>query len=415
MIKRSTDKILFFKNDITYTNMIELWYPIDNDKEHIALRSILPDLIMGTSQEFPEENMMERAYMKHYILKVGKEIVKVGTQKFLFFRLEVPQKRKVREFDFASSIELFLNNIYHPYVDDTGFVKFDEKLELLKKEMQHIKKDKKESTTKELLSLLDQDGSLTRGLYYHQEQLDTLTSKETYEYYYHAIHDNKPFIFLFGNEELLEAQTILESYFSAYPNVTISLEKDFHFLKRNKTIKEVEVKKQYRESLLYLVYKIEDMKEEDRIFVQIVANMLSSNVSRWLFNKLRIQEKLVYSASCSSFSKYGMFIIGCGIHQKNKNKSIEKVKEIFEELNDIDKISSILNRLREDDECYLIRYLDWKYNMFDEQTTQYFGIEETTEKLINQVQTVTPKQVQEFLNRIKLDFIYFLKGEEDAE
>ena len=77
MKTRSTEKIHFIKNEKNNTNLIELWFPIESRDEDIAIRAILPRLLFYTSEKYPAEYLIEREYMRHYILKTFSEIQQV--------------------------------------------------------------------------------------------------------------------------------------------------------------------------------------------------------------------------------------------------------------------------------------------------------------------------------------------------
>ena len=415
MKTRSTEKIHFIKNEKNNTNLIELWFPIESRDEDIAIRAILPRLLFYTSEKYPAEYLIEREYMRHYILKTFSEIQQVGNQLLYLFRLIIPQKRNIKDFHIKKAIQFFLDTIYHPNIDENGFVKFEEEKSFLKKRMAQIRKDKYDSTIEEVYELLDEDGSLIDSLYHHQDQLEHLNNQDVYRYYQKTVNTHKPFIFLYGNEELLEASELLEAFYKDFPHVSVSFQKANHFLTLHPTVKTVEKDKPYRESILCMAYKVKDMKEEDRILLILLANILDSNVSRILNDKLRNQEKLVYWASADSYSRHGLLGIGCGIYKNNLQVTINKTEGMFKELNDYETIAKALSLLKERDACELLRIQDETYYEYDQYIIKYFGVKETKAELMKCFRQITPEQVLAFLPRLKLDLIYFAKGVEDAD
>ena len=415
MKTRSTEKIHFIKNEKNYTNLIELWFPIESRDEDIALRAILPRLLFYTSAKYPAEYLIEREYMRNYMLKTSSGVEQVGNQLLYSFRLVIPQKRNIKDFNIEKAIQFFLDTIYHPCIDENGFVKFEEERNYLRKRMEHIRKSKIDSTIEEVFEILDEDGSLIASLYHHQDQLESLKNQDVYHYYQKMVNTSRPFIFLYGNEELLEVSNLLEKFYKDFTPAQIPFKKVNHFLTLHPSVKTVEKEKPYRESILCMAYKVRDMKEEDRILLMMLANIIDSNVSRILNEKLRNQEKLVYWATASSYSKYGFLGIGCGIYKDNLQITINKTEEMFKELNDYETIAKALSLLKERDDCELLRILDHVYDEYDQYVTKYFGVEETNTELMKRFQQITPDQVLAFLPRLKLDLIYFAKGVEDAD
>lgn len=411
---RSTEKIHFIKNEKNNTNLIELWFPIDSRDENIAIRAILPRLLLYTSEKYPVEYLIEREYMRNYMLKTSSGLEKVGDQLLYSFRLVIPQKKNINDFHMKKAIQFFLNTIYHPNIDTNGFVKFEEERNYVRKRIEQIRKSKIDSTVEEVLKILDEDGSLINSLYHHQDQLETLKNKDVYHYYQKMVN-TRPFIFLYGNEELLEAFHLLEEFYKEFTPTHISFKKVNHFLTLHPSVKTIEKEKPYRESILCMAYKVRNMKEEDRILLRLLIHILDSNVSRILNEKLRNQEKLVYWATASSYSKYGFLGIGCGIYKDNLQVTINKTEEMFQELNNYETISKALSLLKERDECELLRIKDDAYYEYDQYVIKYFGVKETHAELTKRFQQITPEQVIAFLPRLKLDLIYFAKGVKDAD
>lgn len=409
----NTKTINICENDKSFTNYIELWYQVSSDIEYIAARSLLPRLLLATSEKYLTEDAMDRAFTLNYIIGGKSGTVKVGNSCFFTIRMEIPQKRKIKDFHLTKSLDFIMDIIYQPNVKENKFVQFDEKIKIVKSNMEHTAKDKIDSSVEEIKKILDEDGSLLDSLYHHQEQLDILTAEKEYQFYKEVVYQ-KPFIFLHGNDEVQEIKTYFTKYFEFYSDVSMNVEKEHHYLSLNHDGKEIEVKKSYRESLLSLIYKVDNMKEEDEKYLIMVNDILSYKSSNLLLKKLRIEKKLVYRANSMLMKKYGVLVILGGIYRENKQKMIDAVEELFEQFNDEEKISEILEHLHEEYECDYIRDLDGKGFLRNEFLDQFFKVEKTERELIDELKTITPSSLKRFMKRLKLDYIYFLKGENDA-
>ncbi len=409
----NTKTIHICKNDKSFTNYIELWYKVSSDTEHIAARALLPRLLLATSKKYPTEDDMERALTLNYITGEKSGTIMLGNSCFFTICMEIPQKKKIKDFNVTKCLDFIMDIIYRPNVKENRFVQFDEKIKILKSNMEHTAKEKIASSIEEIKKILDEDGSLINSLYHHQEQLDILTAEKEYQFYKEIVYQ-KPFIFLHGNDEVQEIKTYLTKYFDAYSDISMNIEKEHHYLTLNHDGKEIEVKKSYRESLLSLIYKVDNMKEDDEKYLIMVNDILSYKSSNLLLKKLRIEKKLVYRANSMLMKKYGVLVILGGIYRENKQKMIEAVNELFELFNDEEKISKILEKLHEQYECDYIRDLDGKGFLRSEFLDKFFKIEKTERELIDELKTITPSSLKQFMKRLKLDYIYFLKGETDA-
>ena len=84
---------VYFRNDDFDTNMIQLWFPLENDIETIAERTILPSLLMKTNRDYPEEDLMDRECSRKYIITMTAGVESIGTVLFYVLRCRFQKRR----------------------------------------------------------------------------------------------------------------------------------------------------------------------------------------------------------------------------------------------------------------------------------------------------------------------------------
>ncbi len=401
---------VYFRNDDFDTNMIQLWFPLENDIETIAERTILPSLLMKTNRDYPEEDLMDRECSRKYIITMTAGVESIGTVLFLRFTLQVPKKKVIPEINLEDCIRFFQNTILYPNVKNGIFPMFEIEQNRIRMNLKNCEKDKSFYAYKRIMNELNPGGFLCNKLPFYPEQLESLTSVKVFDYYRDVILNNTPFIFLFGSSELNEFNPLLEKEWNFNRNIPkIKLDCN-DFLKHRSDIKLLEDEMPFQESILTMVYKVKNMEEEDRIPLMVISRILSSQSTNLLMTKLRDEAKLVYHAGSSSYSHFGLLTITCGINQDVKDESIKKVKETVKDLYNIDFLEKQLMIIQERTNINLMRKLDEKYSIFYDHIDQFFGVEKTTLEESEIIMNMKPLTLINLLDRFELDLVYFLKG-----
>lgn len=401
---------LYFQNVTFDTNIIQLYFPLENSTEFIAERTILPALLMKTSKDYPEEDLMSRECSKNYIITMSAGLTSIGTQLFLSFTLQVPKRKLISEINLEDCIHFFQNTLLHPNAENGIFSLFEFEKKRLQMNLKNTEKDKSFFSYKRVMEELNPGGFLCNKLPFYPEKLDSLTSESVFEYYNRMIVNSTPFIFLFGDKDLEQYSLSLEEKWNFNRSIP-ELQLDCNdFLIHNSSVTLLEDEKPFQESILTMVYKVKDMTEEDRIPLMVLSRILSSSSTNLLMKKLRDEAKLVYHTGSSSYSHFGLLKISCGIDQRAKEESINMVKEVMNSLFDLDFLEKNLAIIKEQTAIELMRTLDEKFSIFNDFVDQFFGVEKTSVEESNIIRNLNSSVLIGLVNRLQLDLIHFLKG-----
>lgn len=157
------------------------------------------------------------------------------------------------------------------------------------------------------------------------------------------------------------------------------------------------------------------MKKEDKILLSLINNLLTSLSSRLLNKKLRDEYNLIYSSEVNFYPNYGLFKITVYINPKNKNIAEEKIKEVMNSLKDEKTIKPLLEKIKERRRINLIKSLDNKYSVMNDYIFKKLKIDYSAKKSYELLKTKTTKDIIEFMDKLLLDTIYFLKEKENNE
>ena len=151
------------------------------------------------------------------------------------------------------------------------------------------------------------------------------------------------------------------------------------------------------------------MKEEDKITLLGIQGLLASQSSDLLNQKLRQQKGLIYSSWVMVRKRFGTIEITTFIDSNKKQNAIDGIKEVIESLKDETEIEPLLQNLKERLRINLERKKDNKMQILNDYINSYFGILITSEEEYQLAKKVTAKEIKEFVNRLQLDTIYFVK------
>ena len=412
-------KPIFIKNENFQTILINIIFPYQEKEEELAKQALLPAMLVYMTEKYPTEEVFQKQLKENYILSYSARQITIGTTAAFNFHLEIPDKKTLKKDVIEKQVELFSEAIFHPKIENEGFDNFELKREKenLKLKIRNSEKSFKAYLSNQTAKLVDNEGIFSRNLKDHLSQIDEITPQNLYDYWKEKIKNNTPIIFIMGNIEEKEITPIIEKYFIKYDKEYQTLETDYiHYLTPYRTTpQKITEEKEFRDSAISLIYKVKDMKQEDNILLSLVHSLLTSLSSRLLNKKLRDEYNLIYSSEVTFFPNYGLLKITAYINPKNKDLVEEKIKEVLNSLKNQNKITPLLEKIKERRRINLIRSLDNKYSIMNDNIFKTLKIDYTSEESYNLLKEKTAKDVAEFIDRLSLDTTYFLKESDKHE
>lgn len=404
------------KNENFETIIITVIFPYQEKIEELAKQALLPAMLMYMNEEYPTEEEFQKALKENYIVDYFAKQITVGTSNSFAFYLVIPDKLTLKKDYIEKQISFLEKCLYHPKLTNEEFDNFEldrEKENLLIK-LKNTDKSFHAYQTKKLHKLVDNEGIFSRSLYDHQDLIEKLTSKELYKFYQEKIKNNHPLIFILGNIEKQTILPIIKKYFPTLKEQETLKTNYRHYLKPFRiTPQEITEEKKFKDSSLSLVYKVENMKEEDTILLGLLKNILTSQSTRLLSKKLRDEYNLVYSSYATFYPNFGIFEITAYINALNKDLALEKILEVMNDIKQEKELRPLIEKIIRRRKTILIRSLDNKYSILTNEIYKKLDIAYTDKESYDLLTKVTEEDLLEFLSRLKLDTIYFLKEMQD--
>ena len=410
------NKPVILKNTDFQTILIQVMFFYKKESNDLAHITLLPALLNLMNNKYKTESDFVLERKRLMILGTNVSRASVGENGYFSFHMMVPDTFALGNDILDDQFDFFKQIIYNPRIENDGFLDFELKREIenVKRNIDNCFKNMIPYHSYKIKNLIDDEGYLSDSLINNQELLDEVTPQSLYNFYLKTIKNCQPSIYVFGNVIEDRINTLCNKYL--YIEKYNSIEREYrlnYFLKPRSEVKYIEEKSTFKDSAITYVYKVNNMTENDTIYLNIIKDLLNSLSSRLLSKKLRDENDLIYSSKVVSYDNFGVFEITALINKNNVLLVKAKILEVMEDLKNEILISPLLENIKDRKRLNLLRILDDKYALFSDFVISNLGLDDTTEEIYKKIKNVTKKDIVDFIDRLILDTIYFLKEGED--
>lgn len=390
-------------------------FPYQYEKKDMYNVKLLKNLLASTSKKYPTEQGFKQQLLKKMIIGYNVRNVIINKNLFFEFSLFVPNPNKVKTFNLEKAFSFFIDSIYHPNANTLGFNsnQFQREKEYLNAAINNNMKNIYAYSYQRFIHYCDDIGNLKDNIFTNLPLLEKSIPKGLLDYYQKVIFNNEPLIFIFGDISNKQVSDLFNKYYP-YHHQDITIVKNYHeFLIPRQEYQYIEETSHYNQSALYFGYKVLNMQEEDREYLELLGRIIDSRSTNLLFKALRLKNNLVYQTGLNFNTNHGLLYIEAYLHKDSKDKAIKIIKDLMISLNNKEKITNYINIILEEMEKQLIRQKDSKYANLNNYINQKLQLSKSLKDKYNFYSHIDIDKFISFLDRIKLDTIYFLRGEED--
>ena len=399
----------YVNNKNFHTTLINFIYEFKIKKEEIMALSIITKLFNKTNNIYKDEISFQKEKLNRYIINYNCLNQGISDVYFLNFSLLIPSQNVINEDMLENQIMFLLDSIYNNNLSDETL--FEKEKKLYTETLLNGYKNIEFIAEKNLLDILDDDAVFNKLKYRDLDNINCLSLDDILDFYNKYIKNVKPKIFVNGNIDTEKLNNTIHNYFNKLDLVPYKIIKDYNiFYNDNNYIEKIDKSKFYQ-SILYYVYNIKDYKEEDFYKLYMINLLLNSSSSGLLMNSLRKKSNLVYSTGSNVMLKNGLLFIKAVTNKTNIDYVKIIIKELMNELNNIEKydknIYNILKRLELNKE----RELDNFYIATSDIINKYFETDLTTSEELEILKRISYDELKEFVDRMNLKATYVLEGE----
>lgn len=399
----------YVNNKNFHTTLINFIYEFKIKKEEIMALSIITKLFNKTNNIYKDEISFQKEKLNRYIINYNCLNQGINDVYFLNFSLLIPSQNVINEDMLENQIMFLLDSIYNNNLSDETL--FEKEKQIYTETLLNGYKNIEFIAEKNLLDILDDDAVFNKLKYKDLDNINCLNLDDILNFYNKYIKNVKPKIFVNGNIDTNKLNDIIHNYFNKLNLVPYKIIKDYNiFYNDNNYIEKIDKSKFYQ-SILYYVYNVKDYKQEDFYKLYMINLLLNSSSSGLLMNSLRKKSNLVYSTGSNVMLKNGLLFIKAVSNKTNIDYVKTIIKELVNELNNIEKydknIYNILKRLELNKE----RELDNFYTATSDIINKYFETDLTTSEELEILKRISYDELKEFVSRINLKATYVLEGE----
>ena len=402
-------------NDRFKTNLMAIFITTTLTRENVTKNALIPAVLRRGSKHMPTQEEISKVLEEMYGATFDCGVDKRGDNQVLKFYFEsindrfLPQEQETL---LKTSVDKFLELVFDPLTEkDNQF-----KPEYVNQEKDNLKKiiegkidNKAKYAMDRCIEEMHKDEPFGLYRYGYLEDLESIDAANLYEAYQQLLAKSKIDIFVSGIEE-----PKLQEWITQNPKVQELSARKPQFVAITGKPKEAPVpEKVVQESMEVTQGKLIiglDLAIEDsnlRYDATIYNSILGGSANSKLFQKVREEASLAYSASSSYVKNKNNIFISCGIDIPNYEQTVDKQLEAMKQGNFTDEevenakqgILSAIKSIEDEQDTEMMYYFA------QELTDQKYSLEEYSRK----ISEVTKQKVIDIAQKVTIDTIYFLK------
>lgn len=402
------------------TNLISVFITTPLNRENVTKNALIPAILRRGTQNMPSQDLISKKLEEMYGSEFDCGVEKTGDNQVIKFYLEslndkfLPEKEDLLK----QSIDVLLEIIFNPLVENGMFK--NEYLESEKvnlKQLIEAKIDNKDIYAFEKCTEKMYEGKpYSLYKYGFAEDLENINNKDIYIYYNTLLATSKIDIFVSGefNEkeiiDILNKNENISKLKERTPNNIINKE-ETEVKEETKEPNIVEDIMDVTQGKLVIGMSIKNMKKDERFVATLYNTILGDSANSKMFQNVREQAHLAYSARSTYVRPKNDIFIRCGIEIDNYEKALDIIKEQLEDMKK--------GNFSEEDIKNAKKYIISAVNSVDEEQdteiTYYLGQElaDSTcslEQYKENIQNVSKEQIQDIADRTQINTIYFLRN-----
>lgn len=405
--------IIDIKENKFKTNSLVFSYKYKTNKNDFLYFYVLTALLFLKNNKYNTKRKYNNKILDLYNPRLNCSFSTSG--KYIIFRTKITflkEKYTEKGMD-KKSINFFFKSLFEPYIVNEEFDNetFNTEIRRICDDIKSIKDNPDSYSRERLKQVFNMDTSFCYTLMDKDEEIKKLTSKELYLFYKRIINNGELIISFIGDTNFNYIKAA-DGYLKNRNNEVFN-ENHMENLKVRKQVNEVVETISTSQSRLNMLYIYDELTDfECKYVLRVLDFILGGSADSKLFKEVREKNSLCYRISSGSNMLNNTMIIRAGINAQN----YEKTKELIEK-----QISSLKKGDFDDEdiEKAIISYktackeiLDSPLSIVSSYLGKIYGTSDLLDERKKNIEKVTKKDVIVLANKLHLDTIYFLKGDE---
>jgi hypothetical protein len=402
---------IILKNKKGNTVLIELLFPIDYDIKNTQ-KNILICNLHKTTKKYDTIDKFIKASRRNLIINIDISMVSLKNKDYFAFDLIIPKEGIVDDYNINDAIKFFYEYIFEPNTEDDGFsaeyfnLEKNRFLDIINKNKMS---DMYYNAENILLDLIDPKEKYHLNYEYEVSSLNECDRFNTLSYYKDIISREYE-MFIYGNVSS-KVIKVINKYFKNGKKRKVKV----NDLKANKqkVKKYWEINYKFKQTIIYNYFRIKDYdKEKDYYYLRFLRKILVFEKAYSIFDKLRLENNLVYDVNVSAMTTSGALLVSCGSLYQNKEVITSLVKECLEDIKDEKKLRKYQKEIIRNLKISKLRASDNYYYKFNVFKALHFDLT-SIDKDIKVFREMPMDEFNKFLNRIEFTSTIVVRGCDD--
>lgn len=399
------------------TTTVVMQFKAKLTKDTVTERALLPYVLQSGTAQYGSSKAVRTELEKLYGATLGVDLAKKGDFHIMTFRMDFANEKFLSEDDplFKKALTLLADVVMNPKTGDAGFDPsiVEKEKRTMKQRIESIYDDKMRYSNMRLTQEMFPDEPFGLHVFGESEQVDKVTSQSLYDYYKKICSEDEIDLYFVGNLEGIEVESIVKELFpfeerssrESETTVKASLEVEEKEVQETQEIKQGKLHMGFRSGVGYA--------DDEYYALQVFNGMFGGFSHSKLFRNVREKESLAYYAASRYESHKGLIIVMSGIEAKNYSKTVEIIKEQLTAMRNGDFNEEEMKQTKTMIRNQLLETVDDAKGMVE---LLYHGVVSRKlrgiEEWLDGVEAVTTEDILAVADKVKLDTVYFLKGEE---
>ena len=398
------------------TNLYAVFLAVPLDRKNVTKNALITAILRRGTNNIKSQDLINMKLEEMYGACFDCGIEKTADNHVMKFYLEavneefLPEKEEFTK----KCINLLFDIILNPLVENNGFKK--EYVNIEKKNLKQIIESKIDNKRVYSLERCTEEMFKNEpyGLYRYGyiEDLDELTPQNLYEYYTDLINRCKIDIFVSGEIESSNIESIVKENKEIFKLKERNADYKITGINENKVekTKTIEEHMEVGQGNLVIGLNVNKKNKNSRFVASVYNAILGGGANSKLFQNVREKESLAYTAGSTYKKQKDAIFIRCGIEIANYEKALNTIKKQLEDI----KKGNFTDEDIENSKKLITESIVGISSEQDAEITYCYSQELsnefiTLEEYIEGINKVSKDEIIDLANNTLMDTIYFLR------
>lgn len=383
-------------------------------KEDITANNVLVDVLCSNSLKYPTRRDVAIELENLYASTFRGFISRIGNESITTFALDFLNPKYCEEGFLDEILSFPFEMLNHPNISNDEFdnKSFNIVKNRIKSDIESFKENATRYAFRRSLDCMDEASPSSYYMVGYMDQLDGITPSSLVDTYHKMMNNSICDIYVVGNLDMDEVVSILKKNFK---RKTISYDTELYVSNEFKNKKDIEETGKYEQDSFIMIYNLDKMNEIERNFDFQLFNIIlgSGGLTSKLYQSLREKNSLCYTVS-SMYQKYDqLLMIYAGINKKDKKKCIKLVENAIQEMQEGNFSTEDLENAKLTAISSIKMSLDTQGGIISNYLFHDLDNLPLQDERIESFKKVTKEDVMKVANKLTLNTIYLLSGEEE--